>query len=418
MVNIRNFTDIPNALDSAANGTFLYKTASGVEFQTLEYTDITDYPSTDLDSAGVLSIIDSNYVSQKLNVGSNAFNVLNYADSGVSSNVTKDSGGSTVKIGNYSKGIGNTYLDSSSIVTIGDHSFSLSNGLITFSGGNASSFIGAISITYLIVGGGGGGGSGHAGGGGGGGGGGIISGSAELEAGTYSITVGAGGAGAVAADPDYEDAGYSGGSSTFNSLTAGGGGGGAGFSDLGTYGAPSNGSATNGSGGGGMWATYTTGGTGDGTGNAGGDGAQFGGYADRSAGGGGGSGGAGSDAYQSGGDEIGGDGGAGTLSSITGSSVSYAAGGGGGARGSATTSSGGTGGGDGGSSTTSATSATTAGSGGGGGGHYDMDGGNGAAGVVIISSSTAASSTTGTVSTSTVGSNYVYQFTSDGSITF
>lgn len=78
----------------------------------------------------------------------------------------------------------------------------------------------SVTIDYLVV---GGGGSGGAGVGGGGGGGGVITGTSALSAGSYTITVGAGGARAYA-----NSAGNNGGSSSIGSLVSAGGGGGGG----------------------------------------------------------------------------------------------------------------------------------------------------------------------------------------------
>lgn len=135
MVNVRLLADLPDALDSAAANTFLYKTAGGMEFQTLEYSDIVGYPTTGIDSAGIISLIDSNHISTRVSGG---FDVANFVDSGISSNITKDSADATVKLGNYSKGISNLYLDSSSLFTIGLHNFNLSGNHLTFFGGSSS----------------------------------------------------------------------------------------------------------------------------------------------------------------------------------------------------------------------------------------------------------------------------------------
>ena len=92
------------------------------------------------------------------------------------------------------------------------------------------SYVGsAIKADYLIVAGGGGGGARM---GGGGGGGGVLTGYTYLTGNTYTITVGAGGAGATAAIP-WD--GSNGGNSTFNGLTALGGGGGGGGSNTDGY---------------------------------------------------------------------------------------------------------------------------------------------------------------------------------------
>lgn len=138
MVNIRLLADLPDALDSAAANTFLYKTAGGMEFQTLEYSDIVGYPTSAIDSAGIISLIDASYLATR--DSSNHLDVTNYLDSGISSNITKDSAGVTVKIGNYSKGISSIYLDSASTFNIGSyHSFNIANNTITMYGGNSAS---------------------------------------------------------------------------------------------------------------------------------------------------------------------------------------------------------------------------------------------------------------------------------------
>ena len=86
----------------------------------------------------------------------------------------------------------------------------------------------SLPVEYLIVGGGGGGGMDM---GGGGGGGGVLTGKHILTVGTYTITVGAGGAGAPAAGTNGQPGGHqytipatAGGNSSFNGLTAIGGG--------------------------------------------------------------------------------------------------------------------------------------------------------------------------------------------------
>jgi hypothetical protein len=61
--------------------------------------------------------------------------------------------------------------------------------------------------------------------------------------------------------------------------------------------------------------------------------------------------------------------------------------------------------------------AGTNGLGGGGGAGY-RNGGNGGTGVVILRVPRAALSTTGSPASTTVGSDYVYTFTANGSITF
>ena len=215
-----------------------------------------------------------------------------------------------------------------------------SGGTITTVGANrVHSFttVGTTSITFdvpitvqvLVVGGGGGGGANNTAnlsGGGGGAGEFYTSSSFSVDAGTYTVTVGAAGA----ASAGSGQSGGDGGDSVFGSISANGGGGGGGGS---VSGANGNG-LTGGSGGGaGRSSTLSrTGGTSvktaGGLGNAGGATATT---VDFSAAGGGGSAGVGSDGSLSGTTPR--PGGAGTTNSIrTGSAVTYASGGTGGAR--------------------------------------------------------------------------------------
>ncbi len=237
-----------------------------------------------------------------------------------------------------------------------------------------------LDVEYLLVGGGGGGAAiYHSGGGGGGG---MLEGSVTgLEAGSYTVTVGSGGAGGLSTTASGGDGGDS---SAFGATAIGGGGGG-GENKLGRSG---------GSGGGNGWQTDPSATAGVGTGaqgNAGGSG--FGGPTHgapgRAGGGGGGAGGAGGNASENrdrgnGEDGIGGAGGAGRASSITGTSVVYAGGGGGGAgqvRGA-----GGTGGGGSGGQGIGLLQpeAGTDGLGGGGGGQNASAGGGGRGGDGIV----------------------------------
>ena len=207
--------------------------------------------------------------------------------------------------------------------------------LIEFTGAGSFTLPGTTKARILAVGGGGGGGGTYAyasanqpyGGGGGGGGGGLVETNDLFGAGSYSVSVGAGGAGGPRVSTHLATADYSaedGGDTTIlingaSFVTAYGGGGGGGETD-GHDGA---------SGGGGSmyWVSSSSGtdhvgGFGvSGQGNVGGAG-----DANNYGGGGGGAGGAGAAASASGG----GVGGAGKASDITGESVSYAPGGGGG----------------------------------------------------------------------------------------
>jgi hypothetical protein len=247
-------------------------------------------------------------------------------------------------------------------------------------------------IEYLIIGGGGGGVPGY---GSGGGGAGAVRQSAShpVTPGTYSVTIGPGGA-ANSAGSDTSIAFPS-------TITARGGGRGS------SYGFPSPVPTAGGCGGGGGGAPNGTniGGhgntpfiVGDIEGGAGGNGEQSGTYG---GGGGGGQGGTGG----SGGGGSGGAGGRGLTSTITGSSVTYAQGGNGGSY------SGGAG----------ASGGANTGTGGGGGGSGNA-GGSGGSGVVIIryatdeAATSFISATGGT--TVDVGNYRTHVFTSTGSGSF
>jgi hypothetical protein len=244
-------------------------------------------------------------------------------------------------------------------------------------------------VEVLVVGGGGGGGSDM--GGGGGAGGLIYSNMMPVVVSNYTVTVGAGGAGAPAGTCQVR--GYNGSDSVFESLIAGGGGGGAS-----THNVNSSPAGSGGSGGGasGQNANRGTGQPGQGS-----DGAQSGGawYP----GGGGGAGGPGLNNPALGG--------VGRAFSISGTNYFYAGGGGGagysgaagnGGLGGGGGGSGGTAGGLGGGNALNSGNAGTAGAGwanvpggdagantgggGGGGSHYNSNnrGGNGGSGIVIV----------------------------------
>jgi hypothetical protein len=229
----------------------------------------------------------------------------------------------------------------------------------------------------LLIGGGGGGGR-FTGGGGGAGGYNEIS-DAYLPVGTLTVTVGAGGSGAIAGlDASRPFSGSSGLGSGLHAYFAVGGG-------LGGIGNDSRGGQAGGSGGGGGGndALALPGGSGtSGQGNSGGSSLVTTGGG---AGGGGGANASGGNATVG---PIGGSGGSGKANSFTGSSVTRAGGGGGGSQ-SGTAGSGGAGGGGGATTNNTAGTAGTANTGGGGGGGgfasgIGADGGNGGSGVVII----------------------------------
>tara|TARA_S200000501_G_scaffold155022_1_gene146180 strand:- start:271 stop:1656 length:1386 start_codon:yes stop_codon:yes gene_type:complete len=279
------------------------------------------------------------------------------------------------------------------------------------------------TLHWLVIAGGGGGGStlpAYANGGGGGAGGYRASWNNEASGGggsaeaaivgspgnVYTITVGAGGNGASSSAVGTDGADSSLARTTGASMTTitsvGGGAGGFASGSAGRNG---------GSGGG---ANHYQGTAGTGTANQGYAGGTAGG-APYGGGGGGGAGGVGEN--QNSGDTVGGDGGVGVVSTITGSSVERAGGGGAASAGTAS------GGGGAGATSPGNGTAGTANTGGGGGaggitGGQSVTGAAGGSGVVIIRTSIAAQSTTGSPTITTVGSDTVYQFNANGTITF
>lgn len=238
----------------------------------------------------------------------------------------------------------------------------------TFTSGGTFEITGGYdNVEYLVVAGGGGGGRDNqpARAAGGGGAGAMLTGTIPRGVGSYTVTVGAGGAGGTSA-AGSACVGSNGGDSVFDTVTATGGGGGGGHSTVAQFVG-----ANGGSGGGGC--SGAAGGTGTTGGNNGGSGAGT------TAGGGGGGAGA---VGANGSGTTGGAGGAGTASSISGGSVTYAGGGGGHA--SVTGGAGGAGGGGAGAGGTGAGGAGTANTGGGGGGSRGSDGGAGGSGIVIV----------------------------------
>jgi len=264
------------------------------------------------------------------------------------------------------------------------HTFTSSGSFVVPSGTTLS------NVEYLVIGGGGGGGGPISGGGGAGGyrtsvpgqtSGGNSSAESRistLSAGTYSITVAAGGAGVADNGPGPSGQGDN---SVFSSITSIGGGSSPAYGGVGISG---------GSGGGGARApgpggSIQPGGAGtSGQGSNGGPGSNSGGGDNYgSGGGGGGAGGVGGTASGA----TGGTGGSGLSNNITGSAVTRSGGGGGGAY-NGTGGPGGPGGGGNGSpgSGPSATAGSTnTGSGGGAGGYPNTRAGaNGGSGLVII----------------------------------
>jgi hypothetical protein len=227
-------------------------------------------------------------------------------------------------------------------------------------------------VEYLVVAGGGGSGNGGASGGGGGAGG-LLQGLLPITLGSsYTVTIGAGGAGTAG------NSTASGNNSVFGNITAIGGGGGGEY--LTFDGKPG------GSGGGGTpWVgkDFPPGGQGVfGQGNKGGKGTAQSGAATE--GGGGGAGTVGLDATPG----FGGNGGAGIASAINGTMTTYAGGGGGGTYANSIIAAGigGVGGGGNGAvPINNGTSGSTNTGGGGGGGGCTGSGGSGGSGIVIIS---------------------------------
>ena len=252
--------------------------------------------------------------------------------------------------------------------------------ILKFTGNGTFTPTEAFSVEYLVIGGGAGAAVAN---GGGGGAGAYRTASITTAVEAYTITVGAGSAGATDGNFPTNGAASSLNSSSLSIVTSDGGA----AAGRGGQNAPSY--SGNGSGGGA--GNGSSGSDGGAYGNNGGDGT-----ANDNAAGGGGSAGNGADGATNGG-----AGGIGTASSITGSSLYYSGGGGGAAQ----SGSGGAGGssvGGAGSSSGSGNNAV-ANTGSGGGGGTSGTGGNGSAGVVILSfdASKTGYSTTGTVATTT-----------------
>jgi hypothetical protein len=314
---------------------------------------------------------------------------------GATSSYTGGNGGSGVVIIRYA---GSVRATGGTITTSGGdtiHTFT-SNG--TFNMSSVSTGPIDEEVDILAIGGGGGGSSA------GGGAGGVQAMNAvSLQVGVeYPVVVGAGGAGAV--DNLTTGRGANGGNSTISSITAIGGGGG------GNTGTSGNGAGANGGSGGGGGA-FTSGTPAAGTGSQGYAGGTNGGFigAPYPGGGGGGGGGAGGNATSN---SVAGNGGAGYVSSISGSSVTYAGGGGGATWGSGTPGTGGTGGGGNGVNGGNGQNGTANTGGGGGGASDGYTGGTGGSGVVIVRYAGAVRATGGTITSA--GGDTIHTFTSDG----
>jgi len=278
------------------------------------------------------------------------------------------------------------------------HTF-YSNGTFNVTGGS-------LNAEVLVVAGGGGGGNGYYIGGGGGAGG-LIYNSSYIVSGSNSVIVGTGGAGGIAQTTPA----YSGGNSTFASLTAIGGGRSSSYG----FGDDYQNGANGGSGGGSFYLPSTPGNGTVGQGNAGGQGVNGGNVG---SGGGGGAGGVGGDGTTS----NGGDGGVGLeypqFATIGGSPTGWFAGGGGGAiynTGAEYAGAGGLGGGGAGSNGDATNG--TANTGGGGGGAErggTATGGSGGSGIVIVRYLTPTVSAAGTRAINWTGlsdGDYAYNVT-------
>jgi hypothetical protein len=246
-----------------------------------------------------------------------------------------------------SGGIVTTYTENN--ITYKSHTF-LSTDTFTVTNGNT------IADVLLVAGGGGG----SKDGGGGGAGGVLVANSTSISVGTYSITIGQGGAGAVHASNTQ---GSNGQDTTALSLTAIGGGGGAGGGGSTAAGAGSGGSG----GGGGAGRSAGSGTAGQGNN----------GESSSSKAGGGGAG-------QPGGSNGLGDGGDGILNSYRNGTNVYYGGGGGGSYPTQPNSPGGLGGGGAGSNSGTGGGGTANTGGGGGSGGSIGNGGTGGSGIVII----------------------------------
>ena len=278
---------------------------------------------------------------------------------------------------------------------------------------------------YLVAAGGGSGANSGAGGGAGGlrttygttsGGGASAETNLTLAAGTYTITVGAGGVsrGAGSSPPAYGGQGLSGSDSTITGVasvsTVGGGGGG---SNSQSAAPPISASGLDGGSGGGQGPSAASGETpGSGTANEGFGGGTSSLSAPYGSGGGGGAGSAGGNRVSS----TPGNGGDGLTISITGSNSGYAGGGGGSGGTSANFGLGTSGGGNGAPSTGTGISGTANTGGGGGGGGDTRAAGSGGSGIVVLRMNTSdySGTTTGSPTVTTNGSETILTYTGSG----
>ena len=227
--------------------------------------------------------------------------------------------------GEYRNSSGN-YYSGTSAATGGTITTDGGDTIHTFTADGVFGVGAAGDVELLVVGGGGGAGGSRSGGGGAGGY--RTDASFAVTATTYPVTVGDGGAGGDASPSTY---GTDGGDSIFSTITSTGGGGGAnGGPNIGRAGGSGGGGAAPNQGGGGAGGAGNTPSTSPSQGNSGGGGSTSDPSAPNyGAGGGGGSSGAGTTGQYHPQGTIA-AGGAGTANSISGASVTYAAGGAGG----------------------------------------------------------------------------------------
>jgi hypothetical protein len=273
-----------------------------------------------------------------------------------------------------------TYNARTPVASVGEMQKIYSDGTISVAN-YFDETIPSLQVSTLIIAGGGGGSAGAAlVGGGGGGAGGLISTSANLNTGTWTVTVGQGGAagvGGLNSGANGTNTVLTSGATTYTAI-----GGGAGSGNTTSYDGGSGGGIPGGSGTPGQALQPSSSSGGLGSNGSLGSGSYGGSPCD--AGSGGGAGG----------------GSAGYSNSISGSAVTYSAGGAGGAA----------------YGTNNGSAGATYGSGGGGGGGQGYAGATGANGAIIISYAGSQKATGGTVTT--VGANTVHTFTANGTFTY